>query len=137
MVRRAADGPWAAVQDVCVDHGRADVVVAQPSCVAKEWRSEWELAGLASRAARTAVFTARWSTDSEVVPATLRRDAVDVDPGGREDPLPGPLPSGVRVLLGEGAYGSTTHPALNPEVVPVLLLDGDLVLLEVRRHGGG
>src|SRR6266851_6055769 len=47
-VGRASDGAWAPVQDVCVDHGGADVLVAEPVVRSKymrvaghEWPWQW------------------------------------------------------------------------------------------------
>jgi hypothetical protein len=52
-VRGAADTAAAAVQDMCVDHGRADVLMAEEG-----------VGGLARATARTAVAMAFWMTVS-------------------------------------------------------------------------
>jgi hypothetical protein len=46
----------------------------------------------------------------KVVATALGRVAVHVDPGGRKDPLPGPVAAGAWVLPGEGV-GELTQPA--------------------------
>jgi len=38
----------------------------------------------------------------QVMTAALARGAVEVEAGGRKDPLPRPLPAGVRILAGQG-----------------------------------
>ena len=72
----------------------------------------------------------------EVVAAALARGRVGVDARRREDPLPGPLAAGVRVLPGEGAgEGHVAGAAL--EVGEVLALDALQVRAQGRDEPGG
>ncbi len=58
----------------------------------------------------------------QVVATALARRPVEVDARGREDPLPGPLPAGVRILPAEGV-GQLDPAGADGEVVAVLSPD--------------
>src|SRR5437763_16754444 len=90
-VRRAPDCRRATVQDVRVDHGRADVAVPQElldgpdGALGHPGLPDGALDGpLQDRLV-------------QVVAAKLAGDPVTIDAGGGKDPLSGPLPSRVRV----------------------------------------
>src|SRR5436853_4035860 len=74
----------------------------------------------------------------QVMPASLAGEPVHIHPRGGEDPLPGPLPSGVRVFLREGVRQLDPSPAY-AQVALALRLNGLQVLPEVtldhfRKH---
>ena len=64
----------------------------------------WHVAGCGMPARWTASLPARWRTDScrQVMPPSLAGSTVDVEPRGRENPLPQPLAAGARILAGQG-----------------------------------
>src|SRR3972149_4062268 len=72
--------------------------------VANEWRKVWQGARPANPAPRAGAPTARRGPGpGRGGPAPLAGHPVDVDPGGREDPLPAPLAARVRVLPHQGS----------------------------------
>src|SRR5262245_30359807 len=52
--------------------------------------------------------------------AALTRDTIDIDPRGGEEPLPGPLATGVGILSGQ-RHRKLDPPRAAPQIVLVLL----------------
>ena len=114
-IRRALDARRSAIEDVGINlcggyvpvpeellHG-ADVVAGFQQ-VGGEGVAEGAGAGALGDAGMPDRVSDRPLKDGlvEVVPAVLAGRPIDVDPGGREGPLPRPFAAGVRVLVGEG-----------------------------------
>ncbi len=113
-VGRAADAAGPTVQNVRVDLGRGEGAVAEELLHGTDvvvGLEEVGGEGVAERVAGRALGDARPARRLlhrplehglvQVVPAPLAGDAVEVDAGGGEHPLPRPLASRVRVLAGE------------------------------------
>jgi hypothetical protein len=102
---------------VRVDHSHADVIVTQQlldgadvAAIFEEMRRKGVAEGVTGGSLGETRPTNGFGDSAlhhrlvEVMPAALGRHAVDVDPGGREDPVPCPRPSTATSL---GAPGKT------------------------------
>jgi len=113
-VGRASDGAWAPVQDVCVDHGGADILVAEEFLNCPNVVAVLQLVGgkgVAKHVAAHALGDARSKGGDpdgtledgfvKVMTSAFAGGPVEIHAGRREHPLPGPLVPGVGVLPGE------------------------------------
>jgi hypothetical protein len=113
-VKRAPDATAATIEDVGVDHGRADVAVAQqfldgPDVVAgfQQVCGERMPQGVTARRLRNpgcAEGDGERTLDRglmQVMAPTPAGERVSIEASGREDPLPGPLALRVRVFAGK------------------------------------
>ena len=119
-VNRAPDCGGAAVQDVGVGLGRADVAVHEQfldrpdvAAILQQVCRERMAKGVGrgalghTRAADRLLHDTLEHGFVEVVPAKVPGGPVSIQPRGGEDPLPHPLASGVRVLSGQRGRSST------------------------------
>ncbi len=142
-IEGAPDAAAAAIEDVCVDHGGADVVVAEEFldradvvAALEEVGGEGVPQGVTARGLGD-VGAADGLLDGplqhrlvEVVPVVLPGRGVPEEACRRKDPLPAPFPRGAGVLTVQSA-GEKHSPPASLEVAQVLPSD----LLEVSRQG--
>ena len=148
-VRRAAGARGAAVGHMCVDHSRRQVFVPKERLdrtnvttrleeVSRKRVAEGVAGGPLGNAGRQ-----HGSADGlldhglvQVVPASLPRFAVLVEPGGGEHPLPGPRAAGGWELSRQRA-GQLDPPGAPGDVGLVLMAHALDVRCEISLHGGG
>ena len=147
-VGRTRDAGRAAVEDMGVDHRGAHVIVAQEllngpdiASIFEEVRGE-RVAERRQRsrppsASRQAGHTSHALHHGlmQMVAAALTGGPVEVVPRSGEDPLPGPLAAGVRVLAGQGP--GPLDPAGAASQVGLVLALHALEMVTERPRGDG
>ena len=133
-VEGAGDGERAGLEDVSVDHGGGDVLVAEQllhsadvAALFQQMRGEGVTQGVATRALgdsgsqKRAVDGPLDDGFMKVMPAPLAGFLVEIDTRRREDPLPSGVPAGVGVLSCESVV--ELDPACSPAQVRLMLLE--------------